>query len=254
MSRCLPVLCLFAAAPAFAADVPCGVGQKTQGEMAGGQVGEILEVGSEPPHVGWYRIAFSWAPKGEWFDPRTWDVHPHGSSDRCIVPASASSATVAAPDTAPSEPESKPSTPSDPSTDDCPAGKEVVDRQRRRGTIQGERNGLCVVRLADGSEDSYLRWMLSDPDAAPASSAGLPAGSYVCSTDGAGIFRIALDGNGGYTDRAGAKGDYAIAADGMLGFEGGSLDGYHSKVLGPGKFGLASEPTTQFYTVCNLKR
>ena len=46
----------------------------------------------------------------------------------------------------------------------------------------------------------------------------------------------------------------AIAADGMIGFEGGSLDGNHSKVLGAGKFGLASSPTTQFHTVCNLKR
>lgn len=250
----LLLVCLLCAAPVLAADVPCGVGQKTVGEMGGGQVGEILEVGTEPPHVGWYRIAFSWAPKGEWYDPRSWDVHPQGSADRCVAPASAAPATVAAPDTAPSEPESKPATPSDPSTDDCPAGTEVVDRDRRRGTIQGERNGLCVVLLTDGSEHSYLRRMLSAPGAAPPSSATLPAGTYVCSTNGAGLFRIGLDGNGGYTDRAGARGDYAIASDGKLGFEGGSLDGYHSKVLGAGKFGLASEPTSQYHTVCNLKR
>ena len=251
----LPMIAMLLAAPlAQAADVACGVGQRVQGEMAGGKVGEIVEVGSESPHVGWYRITYDWAPKGEWFDPRTWDVHPQGSADRCIVAASAAPAAVAAPDTAPSAVESAPATPSDPSTDRCPAGKEVVDREQRRGTIQGERNGACVVRLADGSERSYLRWMLEDPSApAAASAATLAAGTYVCSTNGAGIFRITLDGNGGYTDRAGATGDYAIAADGRLGFEGGSLDAYHAKVLGPRKFGLASAPTTQFHTVCNLK-
>jgi hypothetical protein len=246
-------ICLMCAAPAFGADVTCGVGQKIEGGMGGGQVGEILEVGSEPPHLGWYRIAFTWAPQGEWYDPRSWKVHPQGSRERCVAPASAEPATVAAPDTAPSEPESKPSTPSDPSTDACPAGTEVVDRERRRGTVQGERDGMCVVRLVDGSEHSYLRWMLSAADAAPAS-APLPAGTYVCSTNGAGIFRIALNGKGGYIDRAGTRGDYAIASDGRLGFEGGSLDGYPSKVLGAGKFGLASEATTRFHTVCNLKR
>ena len=250
---------LLSAGTAWAADVPCGVGQQIEGEMGGGKVGEIVEIGTEAPHVGWYRITYDWSPKGEWFDPRTWDVHPQGRDDRCVV-AVASAAPVPAasaappPETAPPPPAAEPSTPSDPSTEDCPAGRAVVDREKRAGTIQGERNGLCVVRLADGSERSYLRWMLSDPDAAPASAAGLRAGTYVCSASGAGIFRITLDGNGGYTDRAGKRGDYEIDGDGRIAFEGGSLADHHAKVLGAGKFGLASEPTTQFHTVCNLGR
>jgi hypothetical protein len=44
------------------------------------------------------------------------------------------------------------------------------------------------------------------------------------------------------------------AATGIITFGSGSLAGQHSKLLKPGKFGLASSPTKQFYTVCNLKR
>ncbi len=109
------------------------------------------------------------------------------------------------------------------STETCRAGRAVVDRQQRSGEILGQSNGMCVVRLADGSSYSYLHWMLEDADAAR------------------------------YVDRAGNEGEYRLDADsGLIAFASGSLAGYHAKLLGPGKFGLAAEPTTMFYTVCNV--
>lgn len=74
---------------ALAADVPCPVGTRVFGEMAGGKVGEIAELGTESPHEGWVRITYSWSPGGEWYDWRSWAVHPEGSSDRCAPPAAA---------------------------------------------------------------------------------------------------------------------------------------------------------------------
>lgn len=45
----------------------CGVGTKIEFEDDRGKIGTIEEIGTKPPHVGWFRIAFSWNPKGEWF-------------------------------------------------------------------------------------------------------------------------------------------------------------------------------------------
>jgi hypothetical protein len=260
---------LLAAVPALAADVECRVGQQVQGEMGGGKPAQLAEIGREDPHVGWYRLVWGWnAPNGDWYDPRTWAVHPaDGSGDRCVVGAgatrgaaaasavsshrSASASTSASASAAASTSPAATSAP--PSTANCPRGRRVVDRDGRRGTVEGERRGMCVVSLASGGSESYLRWMLADADGA-AAPAGLPAGTYTCSTNGAGFFRITLDGEGGYTDRAGTAGEYERDGDGALSFDGGSLEDTYAQVLGPGKFGLASAPTTQYHTVCNLKR
>lgn len=80
-------------------------------------------------------------------------------------------------------------------------------------------------------------------------------GTYTCSAPGAGFFRIEIRDGSQYVDRAGKSGSYSFdAASGRITFSSGSLSGQHSKLLKPGKFGLASSPTGQFYTVCNLKR
>jgi len=49
----------------------CGVGTRVQGEFGGGGIGTIKEIGTEPPHVGWYRITFDWDPKVNVTIPRS---------------------------------------------------------------------------------------------------------------------------------------------------------------------------------------
>lgn len=62
----------------------CQVGTKVQGDMGGGKAGTIAEIGTESPHVGWYRIVFDWnAPRGDWYDPRTWQIRIAGTDSRC---------------------------------------------------------------------------------------------------------------------------------------------------------------------------
>ena len=248
-----------AAQQAIAADVPCGVGTQVQGEFGGGEVGTIAEIGSVAPHVGWYRITFRWSPDGEWFHPGTWKIEPSASDDRCIVPTAGSSTagsptkgSGAAPVTAAGV---------DPSvlvgvvsSDRCRSGAAVVDRQQRSGSVLGEANGMCKVRLADGEVRSYLAWMLAASGAAAGGATDLAPGSYTCSADGAGIFRVEIRDGGNYVNSSGGRGRYAFdAATSMIKFSSGSLSGYHSKLLGSGSFGLSEDSTTMFYTVCNLQ-
>ncbi len=256
-------LAMLLANATHAADVACDVGAQVEGdEIAGGETGEIVEIGTARPHVGWYRIKFSFNPGGDWFDPRTVPIKPSGSSDRCVVKKAAAAV--------PEQPAPQEQTPAEPaaapdfgaaglaidtnSSARCPAGRQVVDRQQQTGKVIGESNGLCVVNLDAGGSRSYLHWMLTDAGGEKATS-GLPAGAYTCSAGAAGgSFGIGLDEGGSYVDRAGASGRYAVdAASGRIQFSSGSLKGQHSKVLGPGKFGLSSSSSNFFSTVCNLK-
>ncbi len=95
------LLCLFAvtgpAATAAAQTVYCGPGTRVVSENGGG-TGTIEEIGSESPHVGWYRVSFSWSPRGEWYDPSTWKLYVAGTQQRCSPHRSA---TPAAPRPAP---------------------------------------------------------------------------------------------------------------------------------------------------------
>jgi hypothetical protein len=257
------VLSWLVAMPALAADVPCAVGTQVEGEMG---TGAVAEIGTQPPHVGWVRITHSWSPKGEWYDWRIWDVHPSGTKDRCVAPGATGPQPAGEPasfgmpvrdDDDPPAAAQAPaaSTPRTTSTDRCPAGRAVVDRQQRAGNVLGEANGMCVVRLADGTTRSYLDWMLAAPGEADAGTggSGLELGDYSCSLGAAGTFPITI-GNGSYRDRAGKSGAWSYdAAGGAITFSSGSLQGTYSKKLGPGKFGLSSAPTKQFYAVCNRK-
>lgn len=248
--------------PAHAVD--CGVGDQVQGDMGGGAKGTIAEIGTQPPHVGWYRIVFEWnKPRGDWYQPSQWEVRPVGSDSRCGVGAPTRAAPMqdnAAPVRKPPAPirdQPPPATPDPrlPSTERCRSGARVVDRQERAGVVLGENNGSCLVRLDDGSSKNYLAWMLSPEGAASAPVQGLAPGRYTCSADGAGQFAITIAGGGSYSDRAGKPGRYRLdAATGNISFDSGSLAGQHSKLLGPGKFGLSSAPTKMYYAVCNLKR
>lgn len=243
--------------------VDCGVGDQVQGDMGGGAKGSIAEIGTQPPHVGWYRIVFEWnKPHGDWYQPSQWQIRPVGSDSRCAVaapmatPPPGNAAEIRNP---PAPIRDQPSTaatnPRLPSTERCRTGARVVDRQNRAGVVLGENNGTCQVKLDDGSSNYYLAWMLSPEGAANAPVQGLASGRYTCSADGAGQFPITIGAGGSYSDLAGKSGRYRFdAGTGRISFDSGSLAGQHSKLLGPGKFGLSSAPTKMYYAVCNLKR
>jgi hypothetical protein len=88
------LLVMSVATAAQAATIQCGAGDRVQGEFGGGEIGTIAEIGTQPPHVGAYRITFSWSPRGEWYHPDTWEVRPQGTSDRCQPPAGTAAATM----------------------------------------------------------------------------------------------------------------------------------------------------------------
>ncbi|HWS25355.1 MAG TPA: hypothetical protein VN259_02155 [Xanthomonadales bacterium] len=233
----------------------CAVGDRVAGEFGGGEIGTIAEIGRQSPHVGAYRIVFSWSPRGEWYHPNTWDVHPEGSADRC-QPAQGGGA--AGPDVGDDDPAPLASPPppaqGTASTDRCLQGAQVSDRNQRAGVIEGENNGMCVVRLSDGSVRNYLAWMLSPAGAAPdTTGGGLSPGRYVCSTQGAGTFEVQILDASTYADRAGTRGRYAVNGE-ELEFQTGSLVDYYSRLLGKDKFGLSTEPVRTFYVVCDRKR
>lgn len=247
-------LCFAAPVATIAADVPCAVGTRVSGEFGGGEQGTIAEIGSQPPHVGAYRITFSWSPRGEWYHPNTWKVHLAGSGDRCVVAAAALPTPPAGtPPDAPTGSGPAPASAGLPGGR-CQTGAAVIDRQQRQGRVVGEENGMCKVKLADGETRSYLPWMLSSPDGAGAAQ-GLAPGSYTCSASGAGFFRIEIRDDDSYSSSSGNVGHYTLdAATAKIGFTSGSLAAYHAKLLGPGKFGLSGDSSTRFHTVCNLKK
>ncbi len=138
--------------------------------------------------------------------------------------------------------------------DECTPGRQVVARDGKAGVVVEVRRGMCVLRLADGSERSSLHWMLraAGDSAAPADD-GLTAGAYSCSATGAGSFAITVQDGGRYVDRAGQRGQFSLNEGQEMVFASGSLVGQYARRLGPGKFGLSSVKGKSFYTVCNLK-
>jgi hypothetical protein len=167
--------------------------------------GKVVEIGSAPPYLGWYRIAWDHNPKGDWLNPVSWKMRAKGSSTPCVVPA------LAPPAPAPAAPARGPAAASPPAK---PAAA---------------------------------------PLAAPTGGSGLAVGKYACSAPGAGTFPITIKDGSTYIDRAGSSGRYSFdSASGRITFSSGSLAGQYSELLKPGKFGLSSAPTRQFYVVCNL--
>ena len=80
----------------------------------------------------------------------------------------------------------------------------------------------------------------------------LPPGHYVCDVPAI-RGRLLLDiGDGRYTLLDGKSGEFTIKED-LIIFSSGPVAGQHSKILGPGQFGLLTPRTGRFYSVCNLK-
>ena len=145
----LPSLAAMAlmAGGASSATTPCGVGWRVYTELSS-KIGTIEEIGTEAPHLGWYRISYDWAPAGEWYSPAIVDIFPEATQDRCQPPGDRSAKPQPAAAAPASDASPVPSGLS--STATCPAGRRVVDRERRAGTVRGGRNGMCVVELDSG--------------------------------------------------------------------------------------------------------
>ena len=90
----LAIMFLFIATPQAAAqDGKCQVGARVQVQEINKAVGTITELGTEPPHVGWYRIAYEWNarsgnPKGDWYNPKNREIRIDGTDTKC-APAGA---------------------------------------------------------------------------------------------------------------------------------------------------------------------
>ena len=66
----------------------CQVGARVQVEMIDNAVGTITEIGTEVPHVGWYRVVFDWNirggnQKGEWYNPQNREIRVAGTATKC---------------------------------------------------------------------------------------------------------------------------------------------------------------------------
>ncbi len=208
------LVCVAGAGVVQAQTVTCGVGQEVQAELGGGK-GTIAEVGSVPPHVGWYRVVYTWnAPNGDWYDPKSWKLYAAGSTSRCQAPQPAGARKPVA--SASGTPGASPTPGASRSADRAPAPP--------------------------------------SPTTASRTPAALKPGSYSCSAGAAGSFPIVIKAGGTYVDRAGKSGRFSLdAASAIVTFSSGSLAGQHSKVLGPGKFGLSSVAAKNFSVVCNLR-
>jgi hypothetical protein len=64
----------------------CGVGTRVVFEDGTRGVGTILEIGTEHPHIGWYRIGLSWQPKGEWY-PKNFGILTEDTKAKCVQEA-----------------------------------------------------------------------------------------------------------------------------------------------------------------------
>jgi hypothetical protein len=115
-------LFLAAASNVMAQSQDCALGTKVQ--LKEGSTGTLAEIGTERPHVGWYRIVHTWSPRGEWYDPKTWVTYIAGTETRCLPGATATPppATPAPSRPAPTRPDTRP-TPTTPATP-LPAGGE----------------------------------------------------------------------------------------------------------------------------------
>ena len=66
----------------------CGVGASVRVEMIDNAVGTVTAIGTEPPHVGWYRVVYEWNvrsgnPQGEWYNPKYREIRAAGTNAKC---------------------------------------------------------------------------------------------------------------------------------------------------------------------------
>jgi hypothetical protein len=84
---CIAFVLFFGVYNSNAQVATCGVGTRVEFEDGRNGIGTIEEIGTESPHVGWYRIVFSWSPKGEWFMPKYTKLRIAGTNTKCAQEA-----------------------------------------------------------------------------------------------------------------------------------------------------------------------
>ncbi len=139
---------------------------------------------------------------------------------------------------------------------ECTAGKRVIDRQNRKGTVVKMANdSLCQVKIDEtGKEEYFLFWMLTEQGKSSEPVVKLVPGTYECYQSGQYTFMdMYVTGANTYkTD--GSPGTFRIGPANKLPFESGPLAKYTSKLeAGPGI--LLSTNGGSFYgTSCELKK
>lgn len=297
MTRISPralLLCLIVlTGPATTAqNVYCGPGTRVDSQNGGS--GTIQEIGTESPHVGWYRVSFSWSPRGEWYEPSTWNLYVAGTRQRCSPQRQA----------APPAPRPEPPTAAGPGA--CAIGTRVVgEHGGGTGTIaevgtepphvgwyrvtfswspRGEWYDPRTWTLNDVATGQRCRTSPVSDDEAPRPAPRpepddddepapvrvprpRPQPTAAPRTAGgslpAGRYTCSMPGAGQFpitiadADTYSDRGGQSgrYRVDGdQITFESGSLRGTFSRILGPGKFGLSLDQNSSFYGVCNLKR
>lgn len=150
----------------------------------------------------------------------------------------------------------------------CVVGARVITRADQAGAIASADGSSCRVRLdATGKIDYNIFWMLRPEPAAakpaapaPSASAGaageIPAGLYKCyllagAQMSYAFIDIQVDGLGGYRDKTGAAGTYALEADDRIRFTG-PLAKANAKLIRPGpRIGLNADGGNFFNTSCS---
>jgi len=89
MAACAAIVFFMVAVNDTAAQSGCVVGATVDLEMASGP-GKITEIGTESPHVGWYRIVYDWNirsgdTKGEWYNPKYRQIRVTGTDTICSL-------------------------------------------------------------------------------------------------------------------------------------------------------------------------
>lgn len=139
---------------------------------------------------------------------------------------------------------------------ECVAGKRVVDRQNRTGSVVKMANdSLCQVRIDEtGKEEYFLFWMLTEQGKSSEPVVKLVPGTYECYQSGQYTFMdMYITGSNTYRT-SGGSGTFRTGPANKLIFESGPLARYTSKLeAGPGI--LLSTNGGSFYgTSCELKK
>lgn len=119
-------------------------------------------------------------------------------------------------------------------TGNCRVGLAVVARDGRTGTVESAEGNSCWVRMADGTKDYFLQWMLK------------PAGAQ--RSGSAGAARSGMAPNGNYQCYGGAAGNMRIT------ISNGRWNGFYTALLPDGKVGISSKPNGRpYYMVCERR-
>jgi len=142
------------------------------------------------------------------------------------------------------------------SAKDCVAGKRVIDRQNRKGTVVKLANdNLCQVKLdEDGKTEYFIFWMLTELGQNPNPPVKLVVGTYECFQGGQYTFMdMYVTGENTYKSDAGS-GRFRVEANNKIVFETGPLAKYTSRAEAGPHILLSTNGGSFYGTSCELKK